>query len=47
MCVVVQRMVDARAAGVLFTADPLSGRRSVAVIDAIAVDQYRAISDDS
>jgi phosphoenolpyruvate synthase/pyruvate phosphate dikinase len=26
MCVVVQRMVDAAAAGVLFTADPVSGR---------------------
>lgn len=35
MCVVVQRMVDARAAGVLFTVDPVSGRRSRAVIDAV------------
>src|SRR5207302_9393045 len=29
-------MVDASAAGVLFTADPLTGRRRQAVIDAIA-----------
>ncbi|GLP78372.1 hypothetical protein TUM20983_54820 [Mycobacterium antarcticum] len=36
MNVVVQRMVDARAAGVVFTADPASGRRDLLVIDAIA-----------
>jgi len=35
MGVVVQRMVDARAAGVLFTADPVSHRRAHAVIDAV------------
>ena len=35
MCVVVQSMVDATAAGVLFTADPVSGRRSRPVIDAV------------
>lgn len=34
LAVVVQRMVDARAAGVLFTADPVTGRRRQAVIDA-------------
>ena len=34
LAVVVQRMVDAAAAGVLFTADPITGRRGVAVIDA-------------
>ncbi|PVZ11162.1 PEP/pyruvate-binding domain-containing protein [Actinomycetospora cinnamomea] len=34
LAVVVQRMVDARWAGVLFTADPVSGRRGQAVIDA-------------
>src|SRR5690349_9157633 len=34
LAVVVQRMVDARAAGVLFTADPVSGRRTRTVIDA-------------
>jgi rifampicin phosphotransferase len=36
LAVVVQRMVDARAAGVLFTADPITGRRRTAVIDAAA-----------
>jgi len=36
MHVVVQRMVDARAAGVVFTADPVSARRDVLVIDAVA-----------
>lgn len=36
MHVVVQRMVDARAAGVVFTADPTSGRRDLMVIDAVA-----------
>ena len=35
MHVVVQRMVDARAAGVVFTADPTSGRRDLLVIDAV------------
>ena len=34
LAVVVQRMVDATAAGVLFTANPVTGRRSEAVIDA-------------
>lgn len=35
MCVVVQRMVNARSAGVLFTADPVSGRHDRLVIDAV------------
>lgn len=35
MCVVVQKMVDARAAGVLFTADPVTGRRDRVVVDAV------------
>ncbi len=35
MCVVVQRMVNARAAGVLFTVDPVSARRDLLVIDAV------------
>lgn len=35
MCVIVQRMVDARAAGVLFTVDPVSARRDRLVIDAV------------
>ncbi|WP_316042197.1 PEP/pyruvate-binding domain-containing protein [Nocardiopsis sp. CNR-923] len=34
MAVVVQRMVDATVAGVLFTADPLTGGRSRMVVDA-------------
>ena len=36
MNVVVQRMVDAAAAGVVFTADPVSARRDLLVIDAVA-----------
>ena len=36
MAVVVQRMVRARASGVLFTADPVTGNRAVAVVEAIA-----------
>jgi phosphohistidine swiveling domain-containing protein len=36
LAVVVQRMVNASAAGVLFTADPVTGRRRRAAIDAIA-----------
>lgn len=34
MAVVVQRMAPARAAGVLFTADPVSGNRRVATVEA-------------
>ncbi len=34
LAVVVQRMVDAQVAGVLFTANPLTGKRCQAVIDA-------------
>jgi len=34
LAVVVQRMIDAQVAGVLFTANPLSGRRDQMVIDA-------------
>ncbi|WP_199512702.1 PEP/pyruvate-binding domain-containing protein [Nucisporomicrobium flavum] len=34
MAVIVQRMVDARAAGVLFTANPLTGRRTEMLVDA-------------
>jgi rifampicin phosphotransferase len=36
LAVVVQRMVDAATAGVLFTADPVTGRRRRATIDAVA-----------
>lgn len=35
MCVVVQQMVDARVAGVLFTVDPITSRRAHCVIDAV------------
>lgn len=35
LAVVVQRMVDADVSGVLFTADPLTGQRSVTTIDAV------------
>ncbi|UED88060.1 PEP/pyruvate-binding domain-containing protein [Streptomyces profundus] len=34
MAVLVQRMVDAEVAGVLFTADPLTGSRGASVVDA-------------
>jgi pyruvate,water dikinase len=34
MAVIVQQMVDARAAGVLFTADPVTSNRKVAVVEA-------------
>ena len=36
MNLVVQCMVDARAAGVVFTADPVSARRDLLIIDAVA-----------
>ena len=36
MAVVVQRMVDAAQAGVAFTVDPVSGRRDVVVVEAVA-----------
>lgn len=36
MAVVVQRMASPRAAGVLFTAVPVSGNRTIAVIEAVA-----------
>ncbi len=36
LAVVVQTMVEAEAAGVLFTANPLTGRRTETVIDAVA-----------
>ncbi len=36
MCVVVQRMVDAQCAGVLFSVDPVTGRHDRLIVDAIA-----------
>ncbi len=44
LAVVVQRMVPASAAGVLFTADPLTGRRRRAVIDAVVGLGERLVS---
>src|SRR2546423_1427668 len=35
LAVVVQELVEAEAAGVLFTADPVSGHRGRAVVDAV------------
>ena len=35
MAVVVQRMVDADASGILFTADPLTGNRKGAKVEAV------------
>lgn len=36
MAVIVQELVPARAAGVLFTADPVSGHRRISTVDAVA-----------
>ena len=36
MSVVVQRMVDARCAGVMFTADPVTARRDRMIVEAVA-----------
>ncbi|TQK31182.1 PEP/pyruvate-binding domain-containing protein [Arthrobacter sp. SLBN-53] len=36
MHLVVQQMVDARAAGVVFTADPATGRRDLMILDSVA-----------
>ena len=44
LAVVVQRMVPASAAGVLFTADPVTGRRRCAAIDAVAELGERLVS---
>lgn len=35
MCVLVQKMVDARAAGVCFTADPVTSRRDLLILDSV------------
>jgi rifampicin phosphotransferase len=35
MAVVIQRMVDAQASGVLFTADPITGHRKVSSVEAV------------
>jgi rifampicin phosphotransferase len=44
LAVVVQKMVDASAAGVLFTADPVTSRRRQTAIDAIAELGERLVS---
>jgi len=44
LAVVVQRMVPASAAGVLFTADPVTGRRRCAAIDAVPELGERLVS---
>jgi rifampicin phosphotransferase len=45
--VIVQRMIDARAAGVAFSADPVSGRRDIVVISAIAGLGERLVSGEA
>jgi pyruvate,water dikinase len=45
--VIVQRMVQARAAGVAFSADPISGRRGVAVVSAVRGLGERLVSGDA
>ncbi len=44
LAVVVQEMVPAEASGVLFTADPLTGRRDVTVVDAVSGLGERLVS---
>ena len=45
--VIVQRMIDAVAAGVAFSADPVTGRRGVVVISAIAGLGERLVSGEA
>ncbi|HHH40855.1 MAG TPA: hypothetical protein ENK56_02480 [Chloroflexi bacterium] len=47
MAVVVQRMVDAAQAGVAFTRDPVSGRRDVVVVEAVAGSGERLVSGEA
>jgi len=46
MAIVVQEMVDARCAGVLFTADPVSNRRDCIVIDAVRGTGEKLVSGE-
>ncbi|ATX66957.1 PEP/pyruvate-binding domain-containing protein [Roseinatronobacter bogoriensis] len=45
--VIVQRMIDARAAGVAFSADPVTGRRDRVVVSAIAGLGERLVSGEA
>lgn len=45
--IIVQRMIDARSAGVAFSADPVSGRRDVVVISAIDGLGERLVSGEA
>ncbi len=45
--IIVQRMIDAKAAGVAFSADPVSGRRNVVVISAIDGLAERLVSGEA
>jgi pyruvate,water dikinase len=47
MAIIVQRMVNARAAGVAFTADPVSGERDVVVVNAVRGLGERLVSGAS
>ncbi|MEO5915542.1 MAG: PEP/pyruvate-binding domain-containing protein [Luteolibacter sp.] len=44
--VLVQRMIDARCAGVAFSADPVSGRRGVIVLSAVAGTGEKLVSGE-
>ena len=44
--VLIQRMVDARFAGVAFTADPVSGRRAVTLINVVAGTADKLVSGE-
>ncbi len=46
MSVVVQCMVDAAAAGVLFTADPVSGRRDCLIVETVAGKGEKLVSGE-
>lgn len=46
MSIVVQEMVDARCAGVLFTADPVNNRRDHIVIDAVRGNGEKLVSGE-
>lgn len=47
MSVVVQRMVNAVAAGVVFTADPVSGRRNCLIVEVVAGKGEKLVSGEA